>query len=107
MSNYSETILANDYNESMARHLYLPQSDFILAKSLREYYRQKNLSNVVEVGCGPGRITSFIAQELLRYRKDFKLIGLDIDSDFIKYANKNNTLVESISFICEDLTTSE
>jgi SAM-dependent methyltransferase len=91
----------------MARHLYLPQSDFILAKYLGEYCNQKNLSNVVEIGCGPSRITNYIAQELLKCRNGIKLIGVDSDSNFIYYSKKNNTLPENVSFIHEDLTTSE
>ena len=107
MSNYSETISAQEYIESMARHLYLPQSDFLLRNAIVEYCQRNNIYNIVELGCGPGRVTGFVAEELLKFRKDLRITGVDIDPNFVEFARQNNSYPNYVSYVCEDLGTSQ
>lgn len=46
----------------------------------------KDKANILEIGCGPGNITKY----LLSKRPDFNIYGIDIASNMIKLAQKNN-----------------
>lgn len=43
-------------------------------------------ANVLEIGCGPGNITQY----LLSKRPDFNILGIDIASNMVEMAKKNN-----------------
>lgn len=49
------------------------------------FLEQEN-PNILEIGCGPGNITKYI----LSKRADFNILGIDIASNMIKLAKKNN-----------------
>lgn len=47
---------------------------------------QKSASKILEIGCGPGNITRY----MLSQRPDFNILGIDVASNMIDLARKNN-----------------
>ena len=83
MSNYSDIISAENYNNLMTKeHLYISTSDLYIAKVISDRAKDGALE-VVEVGCGPARITGLVGQA-----EGISLTGVDVDSGYIKYAKE-------------------
>ncbi|MBF8456617.1 methyltransferase domain-containing protein [Kaistella sp. G5-32] len=86
MDKYNETFetwnkIALQYEEKfMDMNLYNDTYDLICT-SLPEPN-----SKILEIGCGPGNITKY----LLSKRPDFDIFGIDIASNMIELAKKNN-----------------
>lgn len=79
---YSEIISPEDYNRLMSKeHLYILAADQFIVETIKEE-AQKG-SEVVELGCGPARVLSLIAQI-----PDIKLTGVDVDSNFLNYSRE-------------------
>ncbi len=83
MSNYSDIISAENYNNLMSKeHLYISTSDLYIAKVIADRAKD-NMLEVVEVGCGPARITGLVGQA-----EGINLTGVDVDGSYIKYAQE-------------------
>ena len=86
MDRYKETCetwnkIASLYQEKfMSLELYNETYDFICSSITKEK------PEILEIGCGPGNITKYI----LSKRPDFKIYGIDIASNMIELARKNN-----------------
>jgi len=86
MDRYTETFetwnkIATQYQDKfMQLDLYNYTYDFI-CKSINKYQ-----AKILEIGCGPGNITKY----LLSKRPDFDIFGIDIASNMIEIAKKNN-----------------
>ncbi len=109
-NDYAEVIDANDYTQGLAEHPDIPQADAGITRVIRE--KLQNAKNdefrVLDLGCGPGRITKPIADELvpIARAKNIKLsvIGLDISEGFLSFARANKS-GESISYVLADFLT--
>lgn len=78
---YSSIISPEDYNRMVGHeHLYIKESDNFIFEILKQNV-EKGLSEVVEIGCGPGRLTQLISKI-----ENINLTAVDTDSEFIKYA---------------------
>jgi ubiquinone/menaquinone biosynthesis C-methylase UbiE len=83
---YQETFetwnkIASLYQDKfMKLDLYNDSYDFIC------HSISKPDAKIFEVGCGPGNITHY----LLSQRPDFQILGIDISSNMIELAKKNN-----------------
>lgn len=86
MDKYKETFetwnkVASLYQDRfMDLDLYNDTYDFICNSVI------KLKANILEIGCGPGNITKY----LLAKRPDFNIFGIDIASNMIELAKKNN-----------------
>jgi cyclopropane fatty-acyl-phospholipid synthase-like methyltransferase len=87
MDNYKETFatwnkVAKKYEEKfMDLSIYNASYDFLCGEMV-----QKIGSKILELGCGPGNITKY----LLTQRPDFNILGIDIASNMVRLAKKNN-----------------
>lgn len=82
---YSDIIAPEVYNRLMGVHSYIPASDRSIIAATRQHCSGAPRSCVVEVGCGPGRITDKIAQNV----PSACVIGVDHDAQFIAYAQRH------------------
>ncbi len=86
MNRYKETIdtwnkIASLYQDKfMGLDLYNETYDFFCS------CLEKPFAKILEIGCGPGNITKYI----LSKRPDFEILGIDIASNMIELAKKNN-----------------
>lgn len=89
-ANYSRIIAPEDYNTLMTdQHLYIRAADNYIAKSIQTVLKNVTRPNIVEIGCGPARITKLV----FNMNQKAKIYGLDVDASFLKYAQT----------ICQDL----
>jgi len=80
---YSAIISPEDYNRLMSKeHLYINQSDIFITEKIREF-AGKGFKNVVELGCGPGKLLKRVIQV-----PGIDLSGIDLDQVFIEYAKE-------------------
>jgi len=81
---YSKIISASDYIRIVSEeHIYIACADHYLVDTIKDKTVQYNQAEVVELGCGPGRILPLLANI-----KNIKLTGVDHDVDFIEHAKK-------------------
>jgi SAM-dependent methyltransferase len=84
---YSQIIDAESFCKIMTNeHLYIAQADQCIASIVEKLIKQRQSLaklNVVDIGCGPARMTRLIADN-----QDINLTGTDIDNDFLNYAKK-------------------
>ena len=93
-SAYSSIISPEDYNRLMSKeHLYINQSDIFITEKIREF-AAKGFKNVVELGCGPGKLLKRVIKV-----PDINLTGVDIDQVFIDYSKKLLKECNNISII--------
>ena len=94
MSHYSDIISAENYNRLMSEeHLYINTSDRYIARVIADRAKDKAIE-VVEVGCGPARITGLVGEG-----NNVKLTAVEIDSVYASHAkeklkDKNINVVE-------------
>lgn len=83
-ASYSKIINAEAYNNLMTnQHLYISTSDKYIFNFIQEVASSSpTVLEVVEVGCGPARVTKGMSKI-----KNINLKALDLDPDFISYAN--------------------
>jgi len=62
---------------------------------------QKERATVLEVGCGPGNITSYLLQK----RPDFRITACDVAPNMLALAKVNNPTATFIELDCRDITT--
>lgn len=107
---YAKVIDANNYTQGLAEHPDIPQSDAGIVGVISE--KLKNTKNrefkVLDLGCGPGRITKLIAEVLVPIARKreihLSVIGFDISEGFISFAREHKS-GESISYILDDFLT--
>ncbi len=101
MIDYAKVINADDYTLGLSEHADVPQSDIGITISIGNYIEKNkiNLPKVLDLGCGPDRISSLIADSIKKYNG--LLVGLDISEDFINSAKKDNKNT-NVNFICSD-----
>lgn len=82
---YSQIINAENYNRIITEeHLYIASADRILTNTVKALVANtRSACEVVEVGCGPGRILPLLAEI-----KNINLTGIDHDPAFVKYAGQ-------------------
>lgn len=59
----------------------------------------QNIKTVLEIGCGVGMLTEYLAQQY-----NMKVMGTDVDPDQIEIARRNNLGNENLSFGVESAT---
>ncbi len=100
MDRYKETFetwnkLASLYQDKfMDLDLYNNTYDFI-CNSIT-----KDQAKLLEIGCGPGNITKY----LLSKRPDFNIFGIDIASNMIELAKKNNPTASFAIMDCRQIS---
>lgn len=101
MHSYSSIISPQEYNSLMTNeHLYISTADMYMFKVIEKLAKEKRL-NVVEIGCGPARITQNIAKIA-----NIELTAIDIDPVFIEYAKDIlYPINKDVKVICGDVTT--
>ena len=99
MLSYSSIISSEDYNHLMTNeHLYINTADKFIEKTITRKSTNKRLQ-VVELGCGPARVASFIAEI-----RNIDLTAVDIDPVFCEYARKiANQNKLALNVICSDI----
>lgn len=84
IQDYGKTVTPELYINALQGHQYIPQSDQIIRNLIERHYRRndENWQNILDVGCGPGRLTFDVAKD------NCTVLGLDISETFIKYAEE-------------------
>lgn len=79
---YSDIIEPSIYERLMTdQHLYIAASDRAVKRAIEKHLAERTRRRVLEIGCGPGRLTSSIATI-----SDIDLKAFDHDPKFIEYA---------------------
>lgn len=100
-ANYSKIVVADDYNRMMTKeHLYIASADRVIQRIVRRYSeRNLNPSEVLEIGCGPVRLTP-----LLSNIPNVHATALDFDPGWIEVAQQ---IVEqqklAVNLVCADI----
>lgn len=109
-NDYAKIIDADDYTQGLAEHPDIPQADAGITRIIREKLQETlNIEfRVLDLGCGPGRITKPIAEELLPVacakNVDLSVIGFDISEGFISFARTHKS-GKAISYVLADFLT--
>ncbi len=94
-SHYSDIIAPKDYNQIISKeHLYIGASDNFISIAIRERTYDLENAEVVELGCGPGRLLPIISKI-----QGINLTLIDVDVNFLEYARlliKNSGLNANI-----------
>lgn len=80
---YSQVISPEMYNLLISQHLYIEEADQVIAQIVGYHSRGENVQ-VIEFGCGPGRILGILSDEFICPN----VTGVDHDQVFIDYAQK-------------------
>lgn len=82
---YSGIIAPDQYNQLMSKqHLYIHIADEYIAQAISKKVTPEQRAEIVEVGCGPGRILPIIYHK----NQGINLTGIDADPVFVEYAKK-------------------
>ena len=99
VSTYSQIITPEDYNRIMNdEHLYIADSDIIVKQLVDEEIKKNGAKEIVEIGCGPGRLLIKIAKI-----KGINLTAIDHDPAFINHC-KNIINNKQVNLILADIT---
>jgi len=82
IQDYGKTVPPELYIKALQGHQYIPQSDQCIKNLIYEYISKSSRNRIIlDVGCGPGRLTSDIALQ-----NKAKVTGIDISESFVEYA---------------------
>jgi 2-polyprenyl-3-methyl-5-hydroxy-6-metoxy-1,4-benzoquinol methylase len=100
-SHYSAIIGPAEYNQIISNeHLYIKASDKFIISTLKEKIKSFEHAEIVELGCGPGRLLQQSAM-LTNY---CNITAVDNDEDFVNYTKQNITH-PNINIILDDIKT--
>ncbi len=105
---YTDAVNPDDYISGLNKHLRIPQID---TKTLEEISKKTNelllwsseKVKIVDLGCGPGRLTNRIAQILTG--KEVEILGIDEDENFINKAKSKAQWLNNINYQVSELPT--
>lgn len=98
---YSQIINSADYNRIMSsEHLYISAADMFIADLIEQYVKENDCREIVDLGCGPGRIISLIRKAAGQAR----LTGVEADAVFANYA-REQVRSENIDIAIADVVT--
>jgi len=98
---YSQIITPRDYNKIMSeQHLYISASDKFLSDVISREVGDLIHAEVVELGCGPGRILGLIRNS----NPHAKITAIEADKTFADYA-RNLSADLNIKIIIDDVET--
>lgn len=109
IKDYGTTVSPQVYINALQGHQYIPQSDQCIRNLINQYNKNKGFSMILDVGCGPGRLTSTVLSHNTRGHVE----GIDISPAFIRYAKMNkrayvsNVGFRAGDFVKEDIFTTE
>lgn len=81
IQDYGKTVDPDVYMHALQGHPYIPQSDECIKRIIIEHVGSNTYTRILDVGCGPGRLTVDIAK-----RTNARVVGIDISPSFIRYA---------------------
>ena len=96
----------NIYNQISAETKLSSIITKFFRKSMRERFKlsindllNENIHNILDVGCGSGRYTNYLAQN------NKKVVGIDFADKMIEFAKKNAKLknLNNVDFLCVSL----
>jgi len=89
---YSDIIEPETYNQILSEHLYIEASDRFIIEKILNFVNQSKCEylNILDLGCGPGRITFKVLTELKKTNKNINLTALDIDLKALNFARKSD-----------------
>lgn len=83
IQDYGTTVNPQVYIDALQAHPYIPQSDQCIRNLVaREFSKKQDGFGVLDVGCGPDRLTSSFANII----NQADVIGVDISESFIDFA---------------------
>ena len=102
IKDYGQTVSPEVYIHALQGHQYIPQADECI-KRIIDSYRKKNgvIERLLDVGCGPGRLTQSIAFE----HDTTIVLGVDVSPSFIEYAEKRKEGPAAwlkLQYLCQD-----
>lgn len=104
LSDYGSVITAEDYVSGINEHPDIPQSDAGICRMIENHARlHEDLRYyVLELGCGPGRLTPMLLQAARRGRRGKEagvhVLGIDQSASFIE----NTEWQSGLDYVCED-----
>ena len=106
IQNYAKTVTRECYIRALQGHQYIPQADQCIEDLTKKFCEQKPIGyrcTILDLGCGPGRITHRLGSSY-----SYK-VGLDISPEFIDYAwtKRTNEADPFISFQQADFCSDE
>jgi 2-polyprenyl-3-methyl-5-hydroxy-6-metoxy-1,4-benzoquinol methylase len=104
IQDYGKTVTPERYMNALQGHQYIPQSDQCILNVIRKYREsvwgkeKTEPLHIIDVGCGPGRLTHKIG----KMGPGYFTYGLDISESFIKFAKDNKPFGNQGHFLCEN-----
>lgn len=88
IQDYGKTVTPELYMRALQGHQYIPQADQCIMDIVFKKYNDPPFEDqltLLDVGCGPNRLTSRFADIIL----GSEVVGIDISESFIKFSNEN------------------
>ena len=99
--------MVNHFEEHVKKSVPIYSEGQELIKNLSEYFI-KNDSIIYDIGCSTGKLLIDLVNQN-KHKKNSKYIGIDIESDMIKFAKKKQKELSikgtKLNFINEDIVT--
>lgn len=123
IKDYSKTVSAETYIKTLQEHQYIPQADQCILNIIQKRAEQNTSKkfSVLDIGCGPARLTYKVAHLPIRNNLlfDMCVTGIDFSTSFIKeekevtpdatkvFSTRHGNGTRHVSFICADFGTGE
>ncbi len=102
IKDYGRTISPEVYMSALQGHQYIPQADECIRRIVRSYAAGSGGQGaLLDLGCGPGRLTEGIAAE----HPGLSVLGLDISESFILHAQascESRGGIPNLRYLCLD-----